>query len=84
MKHRDAVVARDLVVRYEDFIALSHVSLAVHYGEALGIVGPNGSGKSTLLKTIAGLLSPTGGELEVLGSSPAPPDAGHDRLRSAN
>ncbi len=70
MTNRDAVVARDLVVRYEDFTALSHVSLAVHYGEALGIVGPNGSGKSTLLKTIAGLLSPTGGELEVLGSTP--------------
>jgi len=70
MNHHDAVVTRDLVVRYDDFTALSHVSLRVHYGEALGIVGPNGSGKSTLLKTIAGLLSPTGGELEVLGSSP--------------
>ena len=60
---RDAVVTRDLVVRYEDFTALSHVTLRVHYGEALGILGPNGSGKSTLLKTIAGLLSPSGGEL---------------------
>ena len=66
----DAVVARDLVVRYDDFTALVGATLTVHYGEALGIVGPNGSGKSTLLKTIAGLLTPTRGELRVLGSQP--------------
>lgn len=71
MSQKNAVVARDLVVRYDDFTALSGVSLRVHYGEALGIVGPNGSGKSTLLKTVAGLLRPTSGELQVLGSSPA-------------
>jgi ABC-type Mn2+/Zn2+ transport system ATPase subunit len=66
----DAVVARDLVVRYEDFTALVGATLTVHYGEALGIVGPNGSGKSTLLKTIAGLLAPSSGELRVLGARP--------------
>jgi len=64
------VVARDLVVRYDDFTALVGATLAVHHGEALGIVGPNGSGKSTLLKTIAGLLLPSSGELTVLGSQP--------------
>jgi ABC-type Mn2+/Zn2+ transport system ATPase subunit len=69
-KNKDAVVARDLVVRYEDFTALVGATLRVHYGEALGIVGPNGSGKSTLLKTIAGLLLPSSGELRVLGSQP--------------
>jgi ABC-type Mn2+/Zn2+ transport system ATPase subunit len=58
------------VVRYEDFTALVGATLTVHYGESLGIVGPNGSGKSTLLKTIAGLLSPSSGELRVLGSQP--------------
>jgi ABC-type Mn2+/Zn2+ transport system ATPase subunit len=64
------VVARDLVVRYDDFTALVGATLTVHYGESLGIVGPNGSGKSTLLKTIAGLLLPSSGELRVLGTLP--------------
>ncbi|MGA8576932.1 MAG: ABC transporter ATP-binding protein [Candidatus Cybelea sp.] len=67
---QEAVVARDLVVRYDDFTALVGATFAAHYGEALGIVGPNGSGKSTLLKTIAGLLQPSSGELRVLGSQP--------------
>ncbi|MGB6602009.1 MAG: ATP-binding cassette domain-containing protein, partial [Candidatus Cybelea sp.] len=54
-KGQDAVVVRDLVVRYDDFTALDRATLTARFGEALGIVGPNGSGKSTLLKTIAGL-----------------------------
>ena len=70
MTQGDAVVVRDLFVRYEDFDALVDATLSVRYGEALGIVGPNGSGKSTLLKTIAGLLLPSAGELLVLGSRP--------------
>jgi manganese transport system ATP-binding protein len=65
-----AVAARNLTVRYEDFTALEDVSLTVHGGEALGVVGPNGSGKSTLLKAIAGLLLPASGELFVLGAQP--------------
>jgi ABC-type Mn2+/Zn2+ transport system ATPase subunit len=72
----DAVVARDLVVRYEDFTALVDATLTVHYGESLGIVGPNGSGKSTLLKTIAGLLLPSSGELRVLGMPPRKLESG--------
>lgn len=66
----EAVVTRDLVVRYDDFTALVGATMNVHFGEALGIVGPNGSGKSTLLKTLAGLLLPAGGELCVLGAQP--------------
>ena len=68
--NNEAVVARDLVVRYEDFTALVGATFTARCGEALGIVGPNGSGKSTLLKTIAGLLQPFSGELRVLGSQP--------------
>jgi ABC-type Mn2+/Zn2+ transport system ATPase subunit len=66
----EAVVTRDLTVRYDDFTALIDATISVHFGEALGVVGPNGSGKSTLLKTLAGLLIPSGGELCVLGSQP--------------
>ena len=65
-----AVSIHDLVVRYENHVALDGASVNVAYGEALGIVGPNGSGKSTLLKTIAGLLAPASGTVLVLGKTP--------------
>ena len=66
----DAIVVRDLAVRYETLLALEGTSLTAHFGEALGIVGPNGSGKSTLLKTVAGLLTPSSGSVTVLDSDP--------------
>lgn len=47
--------------------ALSHISFDVQKGETLGIVGKNGSGKSTLLKLIAGVTTPTTGEIIVNG-----------------
>lgn len=65
-----AVEVRDLTVRYQRVIALDGVSLTVEPGTALGIVGPNGSGKSTLLKTVAGLLSPVHGSVQIFGEPP--------------
>jgi NitT/TauT family transport system ATP-binding protein len=46
-----------------DVVALQTLNLDVHAGEFVCIVGPSGCGKSTLLKIIAGLLSPTRGQL---------------------
>jgi ABC-type branched-subunit amino acid transport system ATPase component len=45
------------------------VSLHVGEGEFVGLVGPNGAGKTTTLRTIAGLLTPTGGEVSFKGQS---------------
>jgi zinc transport system ATP-binding protein len=50
---------------------LEKVSLTVPRGEFLGLVGPNGGGKSTLLKVILGLLTPSAGEVWLLGQRPA-------------
>ncbi len=44
-------------------IILKDISFQLFAGESLGILGPNGGGKSTLMKLIAGLLTPTAGEL---------------------
>jgi ABC-2 type transport system ATP-binding protein len=52
---------------YEEFNALHDIDVTVEQGQTVGILGHNGSGKSTLLKCIAGILTPTTGEVRVRG-----------------
>ena len=52
---------------YKEFPALHDVGFTISQGETVGILGHNGSGKSTLLKCIAGILTPTSGEVLVRG-----------------
>jgi ABC-type polysaccharide/polyol phosphate transport system ATPase subunit len=47
--------------------AVKDVSFEVPHGTVLGIVGANGAGKSTLVRTIAGILPPTEGRIDVYG-----------------
>ena len=55
-------------LHYEEFYALTDVSLTVNKGEVVGIVGLNGSGKSTLLKIISGILVPSSGTARTDGT----------------
>src|SRR3989344_8318215 len=51
----------------KELIALNDISFEIKQGETVGIVGKNGAGKSTLLRLIAGVTSPTKGEVRVEG-----------------
>jgi ABC-2 type transport system ATP-binding protein len=62
---------RSVTKRYRDFEAVRGLDLEVRNGEILGIIGPNGAGKTTTLKMIVGLLEPSSGIIEVMGSDMA-------------
>ena len=51
------------------FHALDNLSLSVQKGEFITIIGPSGCGKTTLLRTLAGLESPSSGEILINGKS---------------
>ncbi|HEY9737807.1 MAG TPA: polysaccharide ABC transporter ATP-binding protein [Trichocoleus sp.] len=54
-------------LRSQEFWALQSINLALHRGEALGLVGTNGAGKSTLLRIISGLIKPDTGQVRIRG-----------------
>lgn len=62
-----AIRARGLVKQFGKLTAVDHVDLSVPRTHVYGFLGPNGSGKSTTIRMLCGLLTPTAGEIEVLG-----------------
>lgn len=63
---------RHLTKQFGRFTALSDISFTLGPGRITGLLGPNGSGKTTMLKLIAGLLTPTLGEVLIQGMPVGP------------
>lgn len=66
----EAIVTRNLVKRYGRSRALDGFTMSVPSGAILGLVGRNGAGKTTWLMTVAGLVRPDAGDVDLLGLGP--------------
>jgi tungstate transport system ATP-binding protein len=62
----------DIMREYDSILALDRVSIAAQIGQVTTIIGVNGSGKTTLLKILAGLDTPTAGNVLIEGQEANP------------
>ena len=65
----DVIRTADLTKTYDGHTVVNRLNLTVHRGEIYGFLGPNGAGKTTTIRMILGLIPPTSGHVELLGST---------------
>jgi ABC-2 type transport system ATP-binding protein len=76
----NVLTATGLGKKYGRKWALSDCTLEVPSGRVVGLVGPNGAGKSTFLNLAVGLLTPSAGDIEVLGARPTGRSAQREKV----
>ncbi|AUZ63823.1 ribosome-associated ATPase/putative transporter RbbA [Citrobacter amalonaticus] len=69
-----AIEAKDLTMRFGNFVAVDHVNFRIPRGEIFGFLGSNGCGKSTTMKMLTGLLPASEGEAWLFGQPVDPKD----------
>jgi ABC-2 type transport system ATP-binding protein len=62
------IVTNGLTKQFRRQVAVDRIDLKVAEGAVYGFLGPNGSGKTTTIRMLLGLISPTAGEISLLGS----------------
>ncbi|MEF7616652.1 ribosome-associated ATPase/putative transporter RbbA [Aquincola sp. MAHUQ-54] len=71
-EHDIAIEARELTMRFGDFVAVDRVSFRIRRGEIFGFLGSNGCGKSTTMKMLTGLLPASEGQARLFGEAVDP------------
>ena len=69
-----AIEAKDLTMRFGDFVAVDSVTFRIRRGEIFGFLGSNGCGKSTTMKMLTGLLPASEGQAWLFGHEVDPKD----------
>src|SRR3977135_2550151 len=63
----DLLIARGVTKRFGGLVAVNNVDFTIDEGAIVSLIGPNGAGKTTFFNMIAGLYTPTTGEVMFLG-----------------
>ena len=63
-----AIETKKITKRYRDVLAVSDLSLRVNSGEIYAFLGLNGAGKTTTIRMLLGMIKPTSGKAQVLGT----------------
>ena len=63
----DAVELRGLRKRYDQFVAVDHLSISIREGSVYGLLGPNGAGKTSTIRMMIGITLPDEGEVRLFG-----------------
>ena len=58
-----------LTKRFDDILAVDHISAKIRDGSVFGLIGTNGAGKSTFLRMVSGILKPDEGEVLIDGEN---------------
>ncbi len=72
MNSTDIIKIENLVKRYQDLVALDHLTLNIREGEIFGLLGPNGSGKTTAINCMLALLRYDKGTITIFGQNMQP------------
>jgi ABC-2 type transport system ATP-binding protein len=63
------LTTHNLTRKFDNYVAVDHVSFSIAHGEIFSLLGPNGAGKTTTISMLSCLIAPTSGDAEVDGHS---------------
>ena len=63
------IETKGLTKRFDDILAVDHISAKIRDGSVFGLIGTNGAGKSTFLRMVSGILKPDEGEVLIDGEN---------------
>lgn len=66
-KRKLVLEVKNLVKKFDNFVAVDGISFSIEEGQILGFLGPNGAGKSTTIHCLLGIIKPEEGEIKVFG-----------------
>jgi ABC-2 type transport system ATP-binding protein len=61
------IETKNFTKKFDDFLAVDHITFSVDKGEIFGFLGPNGAGKTTTIKMLITLLHPSDGSASIAG-----------------